>query len=260
MDGYATGTAGAGGAAQPPAVVSKKLELIKLSKIDFCLRLYLLKQLIHLVPTLSTAIKAGFDPVKATAWRSTNFALRKSMEVFLHIGELSGSGYDLCMAACTVVTPICPICIPFTVVDIITENAIFAVLLALDISEHVYAEIVDGQDGDAAAEQDSATYLNVITTHGNVIAVGQLVENLLTIHGVPKTGSGFSRRRLQVIDCISMTLGNDYNCTTKKPLCEDPTKLCDGSINYKYISQLKRGENDTRLPLRYFQLCRAHNT
>jgi len=186
---------------------------------------------------------AGFDPEGALAWRSTNFALRKSIEVFLHVEGLTGSAYDLCMAASTVAIPVCAVCIPFTVVDIITETAKFAILLALDISELLYAEIVDGQDGDAASEQDSAVYENVITTHGNVIAVGQLVEQLLTLHGVARTGGGFSRRRLQEIDCISMTLGN---CTTKKPFCEDPTQLCDGSVNYKYISQLKSGENDTR--------------
>jgi hypothetical protein len=122
------------------------------------------------------------------------------------------------------------------------ETGIYITQLATDISEQVYAEIVDEQDSDTKKEQDSAVYQNVITTHGNVIAVGQLVEQLLTIHGVARTGGGFSRRRLQEIDCISMTLGN---CTTKKPLCEDPTQLCDGSVNYKYISQLKSGENDT---------------
>ena len=186
---------------------------------------------------------AGFDPEGALAWRNTNYAFAKSIEVFEHVKGLFESAYDTCMAACTVAIPVCPVCSLPVVFDIITENLIFAAVLALDISEHLYAEIVDGQDGDAASEQDSAVYQNVITTHGNVIAVGQLVEQLLTIQGVARIGGGFSRRRLQEIDCISMTLGN---CTTKKPLCEDPTQLCDGSVNYKYISQLKSGENDTR--------------
>ena len=147
------------------------------------------------------------------------------------------------MAVSTNAIPICLACTPVTVLDIITETAIFAAGLALDISEKVYTEIVDEQDSDTKKEQDSAVYKNVIINHGNIIAVGQLVEQLLTIHGVARTGGGFSRRRLQEIDCISMTLGN---CTTKKPLCEDLTQLCDGSANYKYISQLKGGENDTR--------------
>ena len=197
--------------------------------------------LIHLVPTLSTAVKAEFDPVKASAWRSTNFALRKVIETLQFVVALLSKGEFMCTAS--VLAPLAVSCAaPIAALSMTAETGIYITQLAIDISEQVYAEIVDGQDGDAASEQDSAVYQNVITTHGNVIAVGQLVEQLLTIHGVARTGGGFSRRRLQEIDCISMTLGN---CTTKKPLCEDPTQLCDGSVNYKYISQLKNGENDT---------------
>ena len=184
---------------------------------------------------------AGFDPEGALAWRSTNFALRKVIETLQFAAALLSKGEFMCTA--TVQAPLAVSCAaPIAALSMNTEIGIFATVLALDISEHLYAEIVDGQDGDAAAEQDSAVYENVITTHGNVIAVGQLVEQLLTFHGIARIGGGFSRRRLQEIDCISMTLGN---CTTKKPLCEDPTQLCDGSVNYKYISQLKNGENDT---------------
>jgi hypothetical protein len=139
------------------------------------------------IPQLSST--AGFDPEGALAWRNTNFALRKSIEVFLHVEGLTGSAYDMCMAASTVaMVSACPACIPFTVVDIITETAKFAILLALDISEQVYAEIVDGQDGDAAAEQDSATYQNVIITHGNVIATHTLLTTVLTIVSGTQTG------------------------------------------------------------------------
>jgi hypothetical protein len=177
--------------------------------------------------------------------------LRKIIETFQFVAALLSKGEFMCTAA--VPAPLAVSCAaPIAALSTTTEIAIFAAVLALDISEQVYAEIVDGQDGDASAEQESAVYQNAITTHGNVIAVGQLVEQLLTIHGVARTGGGFSRRRLQVIDCISTTLGNDYNCTTNKPLCEDPTQLCDGSVNYKYISQLKRGENDTRLNFEIF--------
>jgi hypothetical protein len=177
----------------------------------------------------------------ASAWRSTNFALQKAIETLQFTAALLSKGEFMCTAA--VPAPLAVSCAaPIAALSMTTEIGIFITQLASDISEQVYAEIVDGQDGDAAAEQDSAVYQNVITTHGNVIAVGQLVEQLLTIHGVARTGGGFSRRRLLENDCISMTLGN---CTTNKPLCEDPTQLCDGSINYKYISQLKSGENDT---------------
>lgn len=194
--------------------------------------------LIVVIPHLFSTAK--FDPERASAWRSTNFALRKSIEIFQHIGGLCGSAYDLCMAACTVAIPICPVCLPLTAVDIITETIKFAAVLALDISELLYAEIVDGQDDDAASEQDSAVYENVITIHGNVIATFNLVSKVESILGA-QAGASPKRRRLQVIDCINTTLvGYVDNCS--KPSCENPTKLCDGSYNYEYISQLERGE------------------
>ena len=188
---------------------------------------------------------AGFDPEGALAWRSTNFALRKSIEVFEHVEGLTESAYDVCMAASTVaLISSCPACIPVTAVEIITETAKFAALLALDISEHVYAEIVDSQDGDAAAEQDSAVYENVITIHGNVIATHNLLLQVQTIVSGSQTGAS-SRRRLQVIDCTDTTLaGYVDNCS--KPSCENPAKLCDGSFNYQYISQLAGGEYHNR--------------
>ncbi len=115
----------------------------------------------------------------------------------------------------------------------------FALVLAMDISEHLYAEIVDGQDGDAAAEQDTAVYENVITIHHNIITTHTLLSNVFSIVSGLPTGTP-SRRRLQVIDCTNTTLGYVDNCS--KPSCENPTRLCDGSFNYEYISQLKGGE------------------
>jgi hypothetical protein len=110
------------------------------------------------------------------------------------------------MSLCTVaLVSSCPVCVPFGFFGTITENAIFAVVLALDISEHVYAEIVVGQDGDAAAEQDSAVYENVITIHGNVIATHNILKNVEKIVSGLQTGAS-SRRRLQVIDCTNTTL------------------------------------------------------
>ena len=113
----------------------------------------------------------------------------------------------------------------------------------MDISELVYAEIVDGQDGDAAAEQDTAVYENVITIHGNIIATHNLVSQVHQLVSGLQTGTS-SSWRLQVIDCTNATLGNVDNCS--KPSCENPTRLCNGSFNYEYISQLKGGENHTR--------------
>jgi len=194
------------------------------------------------IPQLSST--AGFDPEGALAWRNTNFALQKSIEVFESVVGLTKSAYDMCMANCDAgIATVCPVCSVPVVLDIITETLKFAAVLALDISEHVYAEIVDGQDGDAAAEQDSAVYENVITIHGNVIATHNLllqVQRIVTGTDTRLRNKGVIRR-LQVIDCTNTTLsGYVDNCS--KPSCENPTKLCDGSFNYQYISQLAGGE------------------
>jgi hypothetical protein len=137
----------------------------------------------------------------------------------------------------------------------------FACQLALDISEHVYAEIVDEQDDDAAKDQAAAVYENVITIHGNVIATHNLLSRVQTI--VSGTNSGLKQkgviRRLQVIDCTNTTLaGYVDNCS--KPSCENPTKLCDGSFNYEYISQLEGGEYHNRTMGYLCFLSRAAHT
>jgi hypothetical protein len=122
-------------------------------------------------------------------------------------------------------------------------HAAFALSLTKDISEHLYGEIVDGQDGDAAAEQDTAVYKNVITIHGNIITTFNLLRDVAAVHGI-QAGTGASRRRMQVIDCTNTTLGYVDNCS--KPSCENPTRLCDGSFNYEYISRLEGGEKHSR--------------
>ena len=64
---------------------------------------------------------------------------------------------------------LCQVCSPLIVLVIVTENDVFPIMLAIDISKHLHAEIVDDQDGNATAEQDNAIYENVITIHGNII-------------------------------------------------------------------------------------------
>jgi hypothetical protein len=191
-------------------------------------------------PHLSST--AGFDPVQALAWRSTHFALQKSIESLSFIRSLLQTTYDICMTFCPPAG--CNWCNFPMVVGIATETVVFALVLVMAISEKVYAEIVDGQDGDAAAEQDAAVYKNVLTIHQNLGFTFKTLKDVLTI--VTGTDIGLKNkgviRRLQVIDCINTTLvGYVDNCS--KPSCENPTKLCDGSYNYEYISQLERGEN-----------------
>ena len=119
----------------------------------------------------------------------------------------------------------------------------FALTLAVDISEHTYGEIVDGHYGDSASEKAAAAYENVITIHRNILTSNSVLKNVLDIVTGVKTKVG-ARRRLEVIDCTNTTLGYVDNC--RKPSCENPTRFCDGSFNYEYISQLKGGENHNR--------------
>jgi hypothetical protein len=194
-------------------------------------------------PNLSST--AEFDPTQALIWRSANFALRKSIEVLRNVQVLFEVSNEICMASTTVaVISSCPVCMIFGIGKAIIENAKFALELAIDISEQVYKETVDSQDGDAAADQDSAVYENVITMFGNVIATHNLLSQVRTIVSGFQTGAS-SRRRLQVIDCTNTTLAG-YVANCSKPSCENSTKLCDGSFNYEYISQLEGGENHIR--------------
>jgi hypothetical protein len=222
LDGFATGTAGAaggnGGDGGSPtgAMITKTV--------------------------LSTV--AAFDPDQATAWRSLNFALQKSLEVLAHVQAGAEKHYDLCMSLCDFgISNICPTCTVPTVLGFITGNVAFALTLAVDISEHTYGEIVDGHYGDSASEKAAAAYENVITIHRNILTSNSVLKNVLDIVTGVKTKVG-ARRRLEVIDCTNTTLGYVDNC--RKPSCENPTRFCDGSFNYEYISQLKGGENHNR--------------
>ncbi len=218
-----------------------------LGKIDVpimvCLRHCVRRPLIEILYFQSSIV--GFDPERALAWRNTNFALRKSIEIFEHVRAQMEGGYDVCMAVCIIpVTPLCAHCVVPSFLESIMESLLFALVMAVDISEHVYAEIVDGQDGDAAAEQNTAVYENLITVHGNILTTHNDLLNVLSIvSGIKKKTDTLARRHMQVVDCTNTTLGFVDNC--RKPSCENPIRLCDGSFNYEYISQLKGGEDHT---------------
>ena len=54
--------------------------------------------------------------------------------------------------------------------------------------------------------------------------------------GVKQKTDRLACYRMQVIDCTNTSLGYFDNCG--KPSCKNPMRLCDGSFNYEYISQL----------------------
>ena len=179
------------------------------------------------------------------AWRTLNFGLRKAIEKLEGILPQFDNAYLFCMSNCDFgMVSICQVCSIIVTIKSIADAAVVPLTFAVSLSELLYGEIVDGQDDAAAAEQDSAVYENVITIHGNVIQTFNQLSRVLTIVSGSPTGQS-SRRRLQVIDCINTTLGEDVdNCS--KPFCDKPEKLCDGRINYEYISQRKNGENHNR--------------
>jgi hypothetical protein len=153
-------------------------------------------------------------------------------------------GYDVCMALCIIsVGSFCAPCVVPSISESIMESLLFTLVLAVDVSEHVYAEIVDDQDDAAKDELHSAVYENVITIHGNIISTHKMLSNVLTIVSGIEQNTSTRRRRMQVVDCVNTTLGYVGDC--RKPSCENPTRLCDGSFNYEYISQLEGGENHT---------------
>ncbi len=234
-----------GGGSPNGGKMNTKLVQTTLGKIDVhimvCLSNCVRRPLIEIQFCQSSIV--GFDPEGALAWRSTNYALQKAIELFEHVQSVFQSAYDACMSSCdTGLVTVCQVCSIPVIFETVTENAIFALTLAMDISEHLYGEIVDGQDGDAAAEQDAAVYENVITIHGNILTTHNDLLNVLSIvSGIKQKTDKLARRHMQVVDCTNTTLGFVDNC--RKPSCENPTRLCDGSFNYEYISQLKGGED-----------------
>jgi hypothetical protein len=117
---------------------------------------------------------------------------------------------------------------------------------------------VDYQDDAATDELHSAVYENVITIHGNIITTHNMLSNVLTIvSGIKQKTDRLARCRMQVIDCTNTSLGYFDNCS--KPSCKNPTRFCDGSFNYEYISQLEGGKNhNATMGCQCIQSCMAH--
>ena len=186
---------------------------------------------------------AKFDEKGALAWRSKNFAVRKAINKAGYYQGNAEVAYEICMTTCDLgMASFCQFCAVPMILKILLMAVILAMTLAVDISEHLYAEIVDNQDADAVEEIGSVVYQNVKTIHGNIMATFRKLGQVSDMLGLVKAKTDrLPNRRLEVTDCISTTLGYVNNCS--KPSCETPTRFCDGSFNYEYISQLEGGEN-----------------
>jgi hypothetical protein len=161
--------------------------------------------------------------------------------------------YDFCSGGVEGIPGAGVACLPFKITQMLLEGLVFAITLSLDLSEVLYAELVDERDDEFRGEKINDVHANVITVNGNVISIFNTVEHLRVLLGGIQDGladdEGETNRRLQLIDCISTA--NGYTLQCNKPSCEDPTRLCDGSFNYKHISQLKFGKF-TRFSISYF--------
>ena len=194
-------------------------------------------------PPNATAEFDGEGQTESKAWRSVNYALRKSIEIIDFIVQSLDTSSDVCeyVAAPFLATGMC---VAPKIAEEIANGIIYAISLSLDLSEVLYAELVDERDDEFRGEKINDVHANVITVNGNVISIFNTVEHLRVLLGGIQDGladdEGEKNRRLQSIDCISTV--NGYTLQCNKPSCEDPIRLCDGSFNYMYISQLKSGK------------------
>ena len=205
-------------------------------------------------PPNATAEFDGEGQTESKAWRSVNYALRKSFEILGFVEEQLNNAHQFCMDNCNFgIFNVCPACAFLTVFEDAFGHISWAVSLSLDLSEVLYAELVDERDDEFRGEKINDVHANVITVNGNVISIFNTVEHLRVLLGGIQDGladdEGEKKRRLQSIDCISTV--NGYTLQCNKPSCEDPSRLCDGSVNYKYIYNLKYGKF-TRFSIIFF--------
>ena len=166
------------------------------------------------------------------------------MEIFDYVKQSLDNGYDICSAIAEGIPGAGLNCIIPKLSEDIIGHIAYAISLSLDLSEVLYAELVDERDDEFRGEKINDVHANVITVNGNVISIFNTVEHLRVLLGGIQDGladdEGETKRRLQLIDCISTA--NGYTLQCNKPSCEDESRLCDGSVNYKYISHQKFGK------------------
>ena len=218
-----------------------------------------------------TAIPAGvkeFDAAGAKAWRSTNYALGKVVGTINFGFEQMGVFSDSCDTIPCIMIPLNG-CVDFVkafchtlsfAFESVFPVLIYAAELALDISQKIYDEVVDGADSNYESERQTAIYENSILNARNVITTFHATQQLKVMLGDSSEGlegirEGENDRRLLQSNSCVYTEGSELSpeCTCvstndgfqlgcRIPSCEDPTRLCDGSYNYQYIAALLTGE------------------
>ena len=191
-----------------------------------------------------------FEDSAATLWRSLNFAISTAIAI---IEFFVDAIVEAILAVCTVAISAfagtsAPCTIPATVVKTVLETAIFVSQTAISISEQIYTELVDGQNGNFEDDRQRSMYRNIITNHGNIVTTFAATQQLKVMLGEISEGmennddaEGSGRRLSTIEECQNTTDGfSDVPCGL--PSCEEPTKWCDGGFNFPYISKLRGGE------------------
>mmetsp|Transcript_2549 Transcript_2549/g.3954 ORF Transcript_2549/g.3954 Transcript_2549/m.3954 type:complete len:1065 (-) Transcript_2549:183-3377(-) len=215
LDGFATGTAGPGNqGGMAELAVSETVRLIT---------------------------KTSFDPVAAKVWRSSNFALQKVLDTVVFVTDQLSGVKELCniFISCIPGTS-APCTIPAVTSISISAGLKFAAQIALDLSGQIYDEVVGGQNGNFGADRSNSIYDNVITNHGNIITTFAATQQLKVMlgeisEGLAKDEDEEGRRLLS--DCVSTSDG--YQSPCDKVSCEDITRICDGSFNFRHIAYLR---------------------
>eukprot|EP00979_Chaetoceros_neogracilis_P006713 scaffold1372_cov289-Chaetoceros_neogracile.AAC.17 len=212
--------------------------------------------LLFMSTKLVTNTEVGFETAAATAWRSTNYALSKVVEIAEFVNTAVKTTSLACEAlpsdALTVAAKASCI-LTVVVVKSISDNLFFVAKLALSISERLYSEIVNPKNAAKVSAERNAIYENVITNHKNIQTTFKAVQQLKQMLGevaedindlaedindLAEDGGG---RRLAKL-CGSDDACSKGNCKcadAMDPNKRDPAKDCNCNPNYDYIKKQK---------------------
>lgn len=225
------------------------------------------------VLTLNT--KERFDAIAARIWRNARWGIGKIMELLdLKKKTVAEPANELCSIVLPTVAGIGPgtILCKLPAVAALTGLKLAKEILkiALSISDHIYAELVDKTFNlDHELGRQQAIYENVITIHGNIITTFKATQQLKSMLGDISDGLEEDRqdnegRRLIEAQggCFPTDIFGYGTCVTNQtlcleysetppatgdcilPACEDLTRLCDRSFNFPYIATLKQAGCD----------------
>ena len=143
------------------------------------------------------------------------------------MNQLSAAG-DLCTVAISAIPATSLACTGPVAAGLFTSATIkFALRVAVDISERIYKEIVNAQNGAYAGDRLMSMYENIITNHGNIITTFMATQQLKVMLGeisedLANDDEDEEERRRLSGSCITTENGFVLGCD--KPSCEDPKR------------------------------------